>query len=212
MNKVNDKLLLIGAHVLVVAMILVGLIVGRTFGSLAAVLIVCSSYWASCWALAVASSAWPTLRQTYQTRAKPKFRHHLLIWTPVVALPAITFLTANKVPPVAAILAIALASLINGTTEEMFWRGAFVAAYPHRLILGYVYPTVLFTSWHIALLCLPGVKYEGGAIGLLGGAAILGTVWGLAYWRTRDLRAVSIAHVSVNLFAFTILAGQNWLR
>lgn len=75
---------------------------------------------------------------------------------------------------------------------------------------GDLYPLILFTAWHIALALLPGIHYEGGAGALIGGAGFLGLLWGLAVWRTRDLRSVTIAHVLTNTFAFSGLVLANW--
>ena len=103
-------------------------------------------------------------------------------------------------------------AFVNGVTEEMLWRGAFVTVFPSQIGWGFIYPTLLFSVWHIALLCIPNVKYEAGALGMLGGAAVMGVLWGCAFWRTRDLRSVTIAHVVTNIFAFSMLATENWFE
>jgi uncharacterized protein len=135
----------------------------------------------------------------------------LMTWLAPLCVLLVTVLSSLPLPSMVVIATIFGIALVNGVTEEMFWRGAFVTVFPKQIGWGFVYPTVLFTAWHIALLCIPNVKYAGGALGLLGGAAVMGVLWGYAFWRTRDLRSITIAHVVTNIFAFSMLATENWI-
>lgn len=133
-----------------------------------------------------------------------------MTWLPPFAVLCVTIASGWPILPLHVFVAILGIALVNGVTEEMFWRGKFVAAFPKQIGWAFVYPTVIFTLWHIALLCIPNMEYEAGAFGMLGGAAFMGGLWGYAHWRTRDLRSVTIAHVLTNVCAFSTLARTNW--
>jgi len=207
----KPRLLTIGALILVAVTIGAAPLFGRWFGSLTAMLALCAVYWSGCWFLALYAGHRRTLASLYRVRINRRPVELVLTWLPVAATLLVGFLpSVSRVPPpmLAAVLGV---SLINGVTEELFWRGAFVSSFPGSLKLGYIYPLTMFASWHIALALVPGVRYEGGLPALLGGAAVFGVFWGWTVWRTHDLRSVTVAHVLTNTFAFTQLALGNWV-
>lgn len=114
--------------------------------------------------------------------------------------------------PVYVLPLIALAALLNGTLEELFWRGAILARPdgqpPDREGIGAAW--FLFTIWHLALVFARGVVLPGGPLALLGGAAVLGAIWMAMRLRSRTAGAGIAAHVGLNLFAFTELGLANW--
>ncbi|WP_313232698.1 CPBP family glutamic-type intramembrane protease [Tissierella praeacuta] len=62
------------------------------------------------------------------------------------------FIVFNNFAPVVElkVLVIALVyALINGTIEELFWRGIFNNFFNNNIFLAYVYPTIFFGIWHI---------------------------------------------------------------
>lgn len=104
----------------------------------------------------------------------------------------------------------AVVATVNAITEETLWRGAFVMRFPERLQLGLLFPLVPFATWHVALALIPIDYGPGGAVGLVGGAAILGIIWGWVVWRTRSLRSVILAHALTNFFGFATIGVSNW--
>jgi membrane protease YdiL (CAAX protease family) len=54
------------------------------------------------------------------------------------------------------------------------------------------------------------MKYQGGFAALVGGAALMGFIWGFVAYKTKSLRAVTIAHVAANFFAFSAMIYDNW--
>ncbi len=46
--------------------------------------------------------------------------------------------------PIGALGIALLYALINGTVEELFWRGAFVFTFPDDILRGYIFPTLFF--------------------------------------------------------------------
>lgn len=41
-------------------------------------------------------------------------------------------------------------AIINGTYEEILWRGLYVKIFPNKVMLGLIYPTIGFAIWHIS--------------------------------------------------------------
>jgi membrane protease YdiL (CAAX protease family) len=131
----------------------------------------------------------------------------LLLQVGVVGLAAIvpntSLLTTH-----AAMLA-ALVALVNGTLEEVAWRGGFLTRFADRPRLGFVLGWVLFTAWHAPLALSHGIVFDGGWMALVGGAAGLGLLWNWIAWRTGSIFWVGIAHVLTNFMAFWVLFDAN---
>jgi len=109
------------------------------------------------------------------------------------------------------VLTIALLyALINGTLEEMFWRGAFNKAFKNKMFLAYIYPTIFFGIWHISLFFAKGIEYQGGFASLVGGSIFMGFLWGWVAFKTKSIKVVTAAHIISNFFAFTGLIYENW--
>lgn len=99
-------------------------------------------------------------------------------------------------------------AVINGTLEEVFWRGALLpAARPGLRVLGLALG--LFVAWHLALLTARGITLTGGAAGLLLGAAAFGALATALRVRTGSAGAPALAHVLFNIGAFSELAARN---
>lgn len=102
-----------------------------------------------------------------------------------------------------------LFAAINGPVEEMAWRGGFLGAFRDRPRLGFWLGWGLFTAWHVPLALSVGIRFDGGAATLVGGAAALGLLWAWIAWRTGSVFYVSIAHGLTNIFAFWVLFDRN---
>lgn len=131
----------------------------------------------------------------------------LLLQVGVVALllfvPNTALLTTH-----AAMLA-GVVALINGPLEEIAWRGGFLTRFAERPRLGFALNLVLFTAWHGPLLLSHGIAFDGGWLGLVGGAAALGLAWSWIAWRTGSVFWVGLAHVLTNALAFWVLFDTN---
>jgi membrane protease YdiL (CAAX protease family) len=205
----NRRLLLVGAPVLVVLAIGIAAILGQFLSSLTAVFALLFLYWSGCWSLALLGAPRSEWISLYRTPLNRRPLELALSWLPPAATCVVLLLGSAPDLSATALLLVVGVALINGSTEEMFWRGAFVAAFPRSLQLAYVYPAVLFTVLHFAFLFVPGIDYTGGPLALIGGAAAMGLGWGWVVWRTGDLRSVMAAHVLTNAFAFQVLSFNN---
>lgn len=127
---------------------------------------------------------------------------------PVVVLAWIALGTLEDTAmPAAMLFVIALAALVNGTLEELFWRGALL---PRPDAEGALVSLGLFTAWHAAPALALGIGLTGGAPALILGALALGAVWTAMRLRTGTLGAAIASHVGVNIFAATDLVARNW--
>lgn len=116
-------------------------------------------------------------------------------------------ITATLTPRI--LLLATLFAIINGTAEELFWRGAFIRHFSQDARYAVAYSLVLFTTWHIALALIKGANYQGGALALIGGAAIMGLLWGILAWRTKSVYLSTLSHIGVNMMAFPAVLLAN---
>lgn len=194
----------------VILLVLVARFLGSTFQSFSAYCYTLLAYWLTCWTtIAVFHNRAPAAPQ----KSKPVALLDLLAFAPVLGVVSVAWAKGTNVPQPFFVVTIVAAALINGITEEKYWRQLFADAfYPNR-VLGALVPWFLFSLWHLALLAIPSVEYQGGAMSLVGGAAILGAIWGCVYWINRTFWIVASAHVTLNAFAFAMLASDNaWSR
>lgn len=92
---------------------------------------------------------------------------------------------------------------------KLFWRGIFNKVF-NNICLAYIYPTIFFGIWHIALYFAKGIVYQGGFASLFGGAFFMGLLWGWVAYKTKSIKIVTVAHIITNFFAFTGMIFENW--
>ncbi|QUH19960.1 CPBP family intramembrane glutamic endopeptidase [Alkaliphilus sp. B6464] len=154
------------------------------------------------------------LKGVYSQRSNIKTSERI-IWYLIAFMPCIAtfFIVFKNFVPIAGfqVLVIALAyALINGTIEELFWRGIFNKVFNNNIFLAYIYPTIFFGTWHIALYFAKGMVYQGGFVSLVGGAFFMGLLWGWVAYKTKSIKIVTVAHIITNFFAFTGMIFENW--
>lgn len=101
-----------------------------------------------------------------------------------------------KLTPLIAIVSL-LTALVNGTGEELFWRGVYIKYFPNNLFLGYLYPTFMFALWHISPRAVQSNSV--GTFSFILGALLMGLCWGYVAWRTKSIRWTVVSHMIVNL-------------
>ena len=102
-----------------------------------------------------------------------------------------------------------LMAVINGSVEELYWRGLYLLEYPNDTRIGFLFSWLLFGSWHVSLWFARGVIFTDGFLALVGGAFGLGLLWTWSARSSGNLRTVIPAHILTNLFAFTALFVDN---
>lgn len=152
------------------------------------------------------------VRQLFQNPTRPLGRRSWVGLLLLVAPPAAGYATiAPVVFPGAGPLVVsvsALIAVINGTLEELLWRGAFPVAFPTNQWLGCLYPSLGFGIWHLAPQVIFPNQMPGGRISLVASAIVLGLMWGWVAWRTRSIRWTTLSHV---LMDFSGLGGRVYL-
>lgn len=139
---------------------------------------------------------------------EPTWLGLILLLGPVVASFFVTMFPARVKAATLAILVVsALFAIINGTMEEVLWRGTYIIAFQGNWLWGYLYPSVWFGLWHIS----PQVVFpsEGGVWRFALMAILLGLAFGWVAMRSGSIRSPVAAHI---LLDFAGLAGFSFLN
>ncbi|MGI9478683.1 MAG: CPBP family glutamic-type intramembrane protease [Hyphomicrobiaceae bacterium] len=197
----RQRYLVGAALLLVVVMALLVAPLTSMLGPLRGYLAVFAIYWIGfCLPVALTFGRGPeTVSLTLSSPTRP--------WVPIVALGlpvAAAFggglfsLDTFPYPIVALAL---LAAAINGPMEELAWRRSFRANSGGRLSFE-LFGLVLFVLWHVPLLRSAGIAFEGGAVGLIGGAAAVGAIWMLMVRATHSVGWAMVSHALLNAAVF----------
>lgn len=134
----------------------------------------------------------------------------LLAFIPVVATFFISFVPSFQHLKASLIILTISAGIINGTCEELFWRGLTLrTALKNKYIVIFA-SAIGFGLWHLTLAMINGLKYQGGIVALVGGAFVMGMLWQFVATKTNNILFVTLAHILVNIFAFSTLILENW--
>lgn len=133
----------------------------------------------------------------------------LLLLVQVVLIAAVALVPNTSLLTTPGLLLAALFAILNGPLEETAWRGGFMTRFADRPVLGFWLGWLLFSAWHIPLSLSHGVLFDGGAIGLVVSAALLGLLWNWIAWRTGSVFWVGLAHALTNLSSAWILFDRS---
>lgn len=137
------------------------------------------------------------------------------IWIPAVAiaLPIGVFVGADTLSSAEAEISIVMlavvCALINGPLEELAWRRTFRANSGGRVSFELV-GLFLFTLWHVPLYFSNGVSFDHGAVGLIGGALMLGSIWAVLTRTSNSIGWPIVSHTLVNTAGFIPLFVMNF--
>jgi hypothetical protein len=92
-------------------------------------------------------------------------------------------------------------ALVNGTLEELLWRGTYVTAFPGKLFPGYLFPSIAFGVWHVAPYAVIPEFSAAGAVMVTLGGTLFGLCWGWAAWKCGSIRLPVLSHVLANFLA-----------
>ncbi len=143
-------------------------------------------------------------------RKKGNWLYYGVSFIPVLATFIVAFLPQLEDYTIKLMLIVLVYAILNGTLEELFWRYTYNNIFGENMILSYIWPTINFTCWHFALLLADGMQYHGGALALVGGAGVMGIIWGHMMYKTHNVKIAIVAHICVNFCAFSQLVYQNW--
>jgi membrane protease YdiL (CAAX protease family) len=106
------------------------------------------------------------------------------------------------------ILVSVLFAVINGTMEEILWRGSYVLMFPKSWLWSYWYPSIFFGYWHLSPQVIYPSQMPGGAFAFASVAIFMGLVFGWVAKKTGSIRWTTISHI---LTDFMGLAGFAFL-
>ncbi len=118
----------------------------------------------------------------------------LLVLPPLLAGVTAFRMNLSRVTPAVLYLSAGLA-LVNGTLEEVLWRGTYLTVFPDRWVWGFLYPALGFAVWHLAPQRVRPSKMPGGVGAFLLGALFLGLCWGGVAWQTHSILFTIPSHV-----------------
>jgi len=134
--------------------------------------------------------------------------YSLLAFVPVVVVFVIQFLPNLDSITTGIILLAVINAIINGFVEELYWWGLYLLEYRQNLWIGLWVSSILFGAWHIALYTIRGIIY-GGFLPFVGGALFMGFLWSLSARKSDSIVFTILAHMLVNIFAFTGFYMEN---
>jgi hypothetical protein len=184
-------------------------LLGPKWGYLAGFL----GYWAYCLVIAglVSGSDWNYFKQMWDRERGDRYAKwiRLALLLPIFGVFFVSFLPNAPALTLSIGVLLIFTAVLNGSIEELYWRGLYLVEYPDHPLIGFVLATLLFGTWHISLWFARGILYQDGFLALVGGAYGLGLLWAWVARSNGNLRAVVPAHILTNLFAFTALFVDN---
>jgi hypothetical protein len=102
--------------------------------------------------------------------------------------------------------AAAVIALLNGTFEEVLWRGAYLQIFGKRLWGGVVYPALGFGLWHIAPIAAHWSWSAGRGFLLALAATLVGLAYGYVARHTSSIRWTIFSHVLMNFAGLGVLS------
>ncbi len=135
------------------------------------------------------------LRALFRHQRMPPTAWILVILPPAAALIGRFVTESDRAGYVA--VAWVMMAFVNGTLEEVLWRGVYVELFPSNRLWGLVWPTLWFALWHFA----PGSVAMGSQVWVLVlGAALFGAGMGWVALKTGSIRWTAASHVLAGVF------------
>ncbi len=97
--------------------------------------------------------------------------------------------------------------LVNPWFEEAYWRGLLIDASKGWRGLGLLYSAVAFALSHPLVWGVNCSALRHPAVVMV--LALVGILWGLAYWRTTSLRWTIVGHACANLLGLSVPVMLN---
>jgi membrane protease YdiL (CAAX protease family) len=123
-----------------------------------------------------------------------------LIAPPVIALITIFPRQLQRADRTILRVSIVLA-IVNGTLEEVLWRGAYLVVFRDNVWLALIYPSIGFALWHFAPQSIVPFEGQGGKTALVIAVGVLGLMWAWAVNSTGVIVYTVIAHSLIDLSA-----------
>lgn len=176
-----------------------------------------SGYWLSMsiyWVIIIAFTLYflgfRGIRKLYQPDKSAPQIWGWLAFIPVIATFFVSFLPSFFHLKMSLMILTISTGVINGTCEELFWRGLTLTTENKYKSLVIAASLIGFGFWHFTLARIDGLKYQGGIGALIGGAIFMGILWQFVTTKTKNILYSTVAHILVNIFAFSAMILANW--
>jgi uncharacterized protein len=136
---------------------------------------------------------------------------HLLLWWPLIFPLAFSFVPRIGSTRVVILAASVALGIVIGVTEELLWRGVYVTAFPGRVSLNTIYPSIAFGLWHLCPLSALPSRYPGGALSFTAYSVVLGLSYAYYARRTGSIRWCAVSHCIHDALGLGGLAYASWL-
>jgi len=120
-----------------------------------------------------------------------------LIAPPLISLLTILPRELRRADRTILLVSIGLA-IVNGTLEEVLWRGAYLVIFRDNLWLALIYPSLGFAVWHLAPQVIIPYEGPGGRFSLVIAVGFLGLMWAWAATSTGVIVWTVIAHILID--------------
>jgi len=134
----------------------------------------------------------------------------LIAFIPVIGTFFISFIPSFPQLRTSLMILTISTGIINGTCEELFWRGLTLKTEYRNKYVVIIASCFGFGLWHLTLATINGLKFQGGIGALVGGAFFMGILWQFVATKTNNIFLITLAHILVNIFAFSTLILDNW--
>lgn len=149
-------------------------------------------------------------RGTHPPVGRPAWLGWVLLALPLIVAYGYAFPRLLPQATVTIVLLSAVIALVNGTLEEVLWRGTYMQVFPGQPIWAWIYPSLGFALWHIAPQSVTGgVGTPGGTAAFVTVAGLFGLGWGWVAYRTDSIRWPVASHV---LLDFAGLGALIYVR
>lgn len=136
---------------------------------------------------------------------------HGLLWWPLAFPLAFSFLPRMGSTRFVILIASVALGIVIGSTEELLWRGVYVTAFPNRLSLNTIYPSIGFALWHLCPLSALPSRYPGGAVSFTAYSFALGLSYAYYARRTGSIRWCTVSHCIHDALGLGAFAYASWL-
>jgi uncharacterized protein len=104
-----------------------------------------------------------------------------------------------------------LIGITIGVTEEILWRGVYVRLFPNSTWMSIIYPSIMFSLWHIAPQSVKASTMPGGIFSFLFYPLVLGLAYAYVAKKTGSIRWTTLSHVVHDSLGLGALAYAIWL-
>jgi CAAX protease family protein len=173
-------------------------------------------YWIF-WCVVVPTSilGWRTILSLFRTSPTPFTKlgatTHILLWCPLAFPFAFSFVPRIAAASFVVVVASVVLGIVIGVTEELLWRGLYVTAFPNRLALNTIYPSIAFGVWHLCPLSALPSRYPGGALSFAAYSIALGLSYAFYARQTGSIRWCTVSHCIHDALGLGALAYAKWL-